>query len=223
MISPCAANIAFGTRRGLGSRLAAKRTSHRYLSTPCEPSRPAAVDRRAGSSPNRARAARFSAATLERHMKRTLIALGAGAGCLLMAGSALAGPCTAQIEQMRQLQSTDAGMGPTGGASPNGVNSMGQTAANSASPSDSSQTPTHPPTGSMNGASQNKATSAQDVQNQNAGQGPMAGQANGTAGATGGNPEAAAALARAQELDRAGDAGCMTEVNKAQDALKTQP
>jgi len=157
-------------------------------------------------------------------MKLTLIALGAGAGCLLMAGSAMAGPCTAQIEQMRQLQSTDAGMGPTGGASPNGANTMDQTASNSASPSGSSQTPTHPPTGTMNEASQNKATSAQDVQNQNTGQATMADQANGTASSTGGNSEAAAALARAQELDRAGDAGCMTELNKAQDALKkTQP
>src|SRR4051794_5209576 len=96
-------------------------------------------------------AARSSASIIgERHMKLTLIALGAGAGCLLMAGSAIAGPCTAQIEQMRQLQSTDAGMGPTGGASPNGADTMGQTAVNSASPSDSSQTPTHPPTGTMN-------------------------------------------------------------------------
>jgi len=123
----------------------------------------------------------------------------------------------------KQLQSTDAGMGPTGGATANGSNNMDQTAANPVSPSGTSQAPTTPATGTMNDASQNKATSAQDVQNQNTGQGTMAEQANGTASPTGGNPEAAAALARAQQLDSAGDAGCMTEINKAQDALKTQP
>ena len=31
-------------------------------------------------------------------MRITLIALGAGAGCLLLAGSAVAGPCTGQID-----------------------------------------------------------------------------------------------------------------------------
>jgi hypothetical protein len=153
-------------------------------------------------------------------MKLTLIALGASAGCMLLAGSALAGPCAAQIDTLsKQLAATDAGMGPTGGAG----DTMDQTAANPVSPSGSVQTPTTPATGAMNDASQNKATSAQDVQNQNTGQGTMADQAAGTANPAGGKSEAAAALARAQQLDDAGDAGCMTEVNKAQDALKMQP
>ena len=153
-------------------------------------------------------------------MKLTLIALGAGAGCLLMAGSAMAGPCSAQIDMLsKQMASTDAGMGPTGGPS----TTMDQSAANPVSPSGTPQTPTTPATGTMNEASQNKATSAQDVQNQNTGQGTMADQADGTASPAGGNSEAAAALARAEQLDSAGDAGCLTEVNKAQDALKTQP
>ena len=48
-------------------------------------------------------------------MKITLLALGASAGCLLLAGSAMAGPCSAQIDVLqKQLQATDAGMGPTG-------------------------------------------------------------------------------------------------------------
>jgi hypothetical protein len=161
-------------------------------------------------------------------MKLTLIALGASAGCLLLAGSAIAGPCSAQIDQLsKQMAATDAGMGPTGGAgggsASGGATTMDQSAANPVSPSGTPQTPTTPATGTMNQASQNKATSPQDVQNQNTGQGTMADQANGTATPTGGNPEAAAALARAQQLDSAGDAGCMTEVNKAQDALTNQP
>jgi hypothetical protein len=48
-----------------------------------------------------------------------MIALGAGAGCLLMAGSALAGPCSAQIDALsKQMEATDAGMGPTAIAAP---------------------------------------------------------------------------------------------------------
>jgi hypothetical protein len=160
---------------------------------------------------------------MERKMKLTLIALGAGAGCLLLANSAIAGPCSAEIDQLtKQLAATDAGMGPTGGTNGAG-NGTGTMAANPISPSGQPQTPTTPATGTMNQASQNKATSSQDVQNQNTGQGTMADQATGATSPTGGHSEAAAALARAQQLDAAGDAGCLTEVNKAQDALKMQP
>jgi hypothetical protein len=157
-------------------------------------------------------------------MKRTLIALGAGAGCLLMAGSALAGPCTTQIDALnKQLQSSDAGMGPTANSGV-GADSMNQSAANPASPSGEPST-THPPTGTMNEASQNKATSAQDVQNQNTGQGTMADQASNATAATtsGGHQNALAALEQARKLDQAGnEAACMEQVTKAQDAL-TQP
>jgi hypothetical protein len=154
---------------------------------------------------------------MERKMKLTLIALGASAGCLLLAGSAMAGPCSPQIDVLlKQMTATDAGMGPTG------AGTMDQSAANPVSPSGEPQVPTTPATGAMNEASQNKATSPQDVQNQNTGQGTMADQAaTGAANPTGVSvsSEAAAALVRAQQLDAAGDAGCLTEVNKAQDAL----
>ena len=146
-------------------------------------------------------------------MKLTLIALGASAGCLLMAGSAMAGPCSAQIDQLtKQMAATDAGMGPTGGA-----DAMDQAAANPVSPSGEPQVPTTPATGVMNDASQNKATSPQDVQNQNTGQGTAADQAATTAG---GNQAVADSLARARMFEQAGDeAACMDEVNKLQDAL----
>jgi hypothetical protein len=150
-------------------------------------------------------------------MKITLIALGAGAGCLLMAGSALAGPCSANIEAVsKQLQATDAGMGPTAGI---GTGNL----TNPVSPSGQPQVPTTPATGTMNDASQNKATSSQDVQNQNTGQGTMADQADNAAQPAGGNQTAAASLERAKMFDQAGDeAACLNEVGKAQDAL-TQP
>jgi hypothetical protein len=151
-------------------------------------------------------------------MKLTMIALGAGAGCLLMAGSALAGPCSTQIDALsKQIQSTDAGMGPTA----NSGTTAGTMTQNPVSPSGEPST-THPPTGTMNEASQNKATSAQDVQNQNTGQGTMADEASNATAATtsGGNQNALTALEQARKFDQAGDqAACMNEVTKAQDAL----
>src|SRR5262245_10521206 len=94
---------------------------------------------------------------MERHMKITMIALGAGAGCLLLAGSAIAGPCSDQIAELSpQLNHTDAGMGATGN------NAMQQSTGNPVSPSGAAQVPTTPATGTMNEASQNKATSPQD-------------------------------------------------------------
>ncbi|GAB2179116.1 hypothetical protein [Dongia sp. agr-C8] len=154
-------------------------------------------------------------------MKITMIALGAGAGCLLMAGSAMAGACTSQIDALnKQLAETDAGMGATGTGA---AGTMEQGAANPVSPSGQPQTPTTPATGAMNEASQNKATSAQDVQNQNTGQGTMADQASNAATAAGVNKSAAASLERAKMLDQAGDeSACMDEVTKAQKAL-SQP
>jgi hypothetical protein len=168
-------------------------------------------------SAHRAAVSRGYAQILERQMKLTLIALGASAGCLLFAGAAMAGPCSAQIDQLtKQMAATDAGMGPTGGAT--GTDTM---AANPVSPSGQPQVPTTPATGAMNDASQNKATSPQDVQNQNTGQGTAADQAGTMAG---GNQTASGALERAKMFDQAGDeAACMNEVNKAQGALPTQP
>ena len=156
-------------------------------------------------------------------MKLTVIALGASAGCLLLAGTALGGTCTAQIDTLqKQMQSSDAGMGPTGAGAGTGANSD-QITSNPISPSGTAQVPTTPATGTMNQASQNKATSPQDVQNQNTGAGTLADQASGAATGATGNAAALASLQRAQQLDQAGDeAGCMEEINKAQDALQTQ-
>jgi len=114
---------------------------------------------------------------------------------LLAAGAASAGPCSTEIDTLqKQLSSTDAGMGPTG------TNAMNQTTGSPVSPSGAAQVPTHAPTGQMNEASQNKATSAQDVQMQNTGQGTMADTSTGAApSSAGGSAEAAASLQRAIE------------------------
>ena len=149
-------------------------------------------------------------------MKIISIALGAGAGCLLMAGTALAGPCSDEIVTLnKHLSHTDAGMGATGD------NAMQQSTGNPISPSGAAQVPTTPATGAMNEASQNKATSAQDVQQQNTGQATSADGATGAAPTThGGSSDAAASLQRAQQLDQAGnEAACMEEVGKAKTAL----
>jgi len=159
-------------------------------------------------------------------MRLTLIALGAAAGCVVLASSAIAGPCTAQIDTITQkLAATDAGMGPTGAGAATG----GEVTANAVSPSGAPQVPTTPATGTMNDASQNKATSSQDVQTQNTGQGTAADVATGaaaatttgdTAGQATGGAAAAAHVQRAQQFDQAGnEAACMDEVTKAQDAL----
>lgn len=52
-------------------------------------------------------------------MKRSILILGLGAGVMLAAGSAAAGPCTAEIETLEKtLAATDAGMGPICGRPP---------------------------------------------------------------------------------------------------------
>jgi hypothetical protein len=149
-------------------------------------------------------------------MKMTLIALGAGAGCLLFAGSAMAGACSDEIATLSpQIKHTDAGMGATG------ETTMQQSTGNPVSPSGAAQVPTTPATGAMNEASQNKATSQQDVQMQNTGQGTTADAASGASPTTHtGSSAAAASLQRAQQLDQAGnEQACMEEIGKAKQAL----
>jgi hypothetical protein len=130
-------------------------------------------------------------------MKVIFIALGAGVGCLLLAGSALAGPCAAQIDQVTKLMAaTDAGTGPAGdvggipdtmddpaGADPAGTDPAGALPAGT------------DPTGGEDQAS-----------------------------SPGSGETAAQALARARAFDQAGDeAACLDEVNKARDGMAAQP
>jgi hypothetical protein len=137
-------------------------------------------------------------------MIKSLLVVGTAAGMVLAAASASAGPCTTEIEALqKQMSSTDAGMGPTGGGQ---VAETGQEL--------------HPPTEAMNEATEGKATSPEDVASQNQGEptDSEAAQA-GEFGASAAPVEAEASLERARQFDMAGDeAACMEEVSK----VKTQ-
>ena len=151
-------------------------------------------------------------------MKSTLFIVSLGAGLLLAAGSAAAaGVCTAEIENLEKtLATADAGMGPTGTGTGTGT---GTDAVTGVAPTEQ-----HPPTDVMNQAAEGKATSPDDVLQQNQGaptdsDAAEAGQMSTAAGID----EATDSLQRAKELDQKGDeAACMAEIAKAKGALGLQ-
>lgn len=151
-------------------------------------------------------------------MKSTVFIVSLSAGLLLAAGSAAAaGLCTAEIENLEKtLASTDAGMGPTGTGT--------DTATETTMPGTTSEPEEHPPTEAMNQAAEGKATSPQDVLQQNQGEptdsdAAEAGQTSTAAGID----DASGSLQRAKELDQKGDeAACMAEIAKAKGALGLQ-
>jgi hypothetical protein len=134
-------------------------------------------------------------------MIKTLLVAGTALGLVLAAGAASAGPCSTEIDTLqKQLSSTDAGMGPTG---------TGEVAETGSK--------LHPPTETMNQATEGKAASSEDVASQNTGEPTDADAAQ--AGAYGTSAAAEASLERARQFDQIGDeAACMDEINK----LKTQ-
>ena len=136
-------------------------------------------------------------------MIKTLLVAGTAFGLVLAAGAASAGPCSTEIDTLqKQLSSTDAGMGPTG---------TGQVAETGN---------LHPPTDTMNQATEGKAASPGDVAAQNQGQPTDADAAQAGAYGTSAAPlETEASLERARQFDQVGDeAACMDEIGK----LKTQ-
>jgi hypothetical protein len=141
-------------------------------------------------------------------MIKTLLVAGTAFGLVVAAGAASAGPCSTEIDTLqKQLSSTDAGMGPTGSGQ------VAETGSN-----------LHPPTETMNQATEGKATSSEDVasQNQGAPTDSEAAQA-GEYGASAAPVEAEASLERARQFDQAGDeAACMEEINKVKTQLGAQ-
>lgn len=137
-------------------------------------------------------------------MMKTLLVASTAFGLVLAAGAAAAGPCSTEIDTLqKQLSSTDAGMGPTG------TGQVAETGSN-----------LHPPTETMNQATEGKAASSDDVASQNQGQPTDAEAAQAGAGAS---VETNASLERARQLDQAGDeAACMDEVNKVKSQLGAQ-
>ena len=132
-------------------------------------------------------------------MKTTTLLLGACALVALPMGTAAAGQCTTEIENMTKLlASRDAGAGPTAGA---------------ASPT----TGQHPPSAAMSQATQGGAASPQDVQSQNRGGPTAAQQAEGARRPGSENlAELQAALNEARGLDRSGkESDCMDAIQRA--------
>ena len=103
-------------------------------------------------------------------MKTITLLLGAGALAALSAGTAAAGPCTAEIDNVTKLlASKDAGAGPTaGGASattgqhpPSATMGAADSSTAASSAAAQSGQPQHPPTAAMNQATQSGGPPAQ--------------------------------------------------------------
>lgn len=152
-------------------------------------------------------------------MKHSILILGLVAGVMLAAGNAVAGPCTAEIESLEKtLAATDAGMGPTGGVTGGTVGGATDGALGAAPEAQ------HPPTETMNQAAEGKATSPEDVlqQNQGAPTDADAAEAGQTTTAAG-IDEASDGLQRARQLDQSGDeAACMSEIGRVKGALQIE-
>lgn len=137
-------------------------------------------------------------------MIKTLLVAGTALGLVLAAGAASAGPCSTEIDTLqKQLSSTDAGMGPTGTGEVVETGNL------------------HPPTETMNQATEGKATSSEDVASQNQGEptDSEAAQA-GEYGTSAAPIEAEASLERARQFDQAGDeAACMDAIEEAKSHL----
>jgi hypothetical protein len=125
-----------------------------------------------------------------------------GALLILGAGSANAGPCTQQINELSStLGWQDAGSGPTPG---------------SASSTTKPDAAAHPPTSATSKALEGKAASAEDANRQTTGRPTASDQAGGaTSAASNDQPAAKAALARARALDSQGSDECKQAVQEA--------
>ena len=131
-------------------------------------------------------------------LSTTAVCLGLGVA------SAMAGPCTAEIERVTKAMSArDAGSGPTVGASGTALSTTGQAAGGE-----------HPPTAAVNQQSQGTAMSPQDARHQTQGEGAASTDAQGPAG--GKMDTGMAALQRARDLDGQGkEAECMAAAQEA--------
>jgi hypothetical protein len=162
----------------------------------------------------------------ENAMKTITLLLGAGALAALSAGTAAAGPCTTEIDNVTKLlASKDAGAGPTaGGASattgqhpPSATMGAADTSTAASSAAAQSGQPQHPPTAAMNQATQGGAVSPQDAASQSRGGSTAAQQAQGARQPASENLASIhAALSEARGLDQAGkESECMDAIQRA--------
>ena len=159
-------------------------------------------------------------------MKTITLLLGAGALAALSAGTAAAGPCTTEIDNVTKLlASKDAGAGPTaGGASattgqhpPSATMGAADPSTAASSAAAQSGQPQHPPTAAMNQATQGGAASPQDAASQSRGGSTAAQQAQGARRPASENlASIQAALSEARGLDQAGkESECMDAIQRA--------
>ena len=159
-------------------------------------------------------------------MKTITLLLGACALAALSAGTAGAGPCTTEIDNVTKLlASKDAGAGPTAGVAsattgqhpPSAAMGAADPSTSASSAAADSGRPQHPPTAAMNQATQGGAASPQDVQSQNRGGLTAAQQAEGGRRPASDNlASVQAALSEARGFDQAGrEADCMDAIQRA--------
>jgi hypothetical protein len=159
-------------------------------------------------------------------MNTITMLLGACALAALSAGTAGAGPCTAEIDNVTKLlASKDAGAGPTaGGAStttgqhpPSATMGAADPSTAASSAAAQSAQPQHPPTTAMGQATQGGAVSPQDVQSQSRGGPTAAQQAQGARNRASDNlASIQAALSEARGLDQGGkESECMDAITRA--------
>ncbi len=153
--------------------------------------------------------------------------------------AALAGPCTSEIAQLDRTLSQSPALGPatTGalaGSGPGAIKTNPQASTQPATAGTSAGGGQLGGTGGtkeMNAASNQVATSAEDVRRQQAGQPTMAASSGsngaetkpaGNAAPTAGDriSQAKMDVAKARALDAKGDQSCMDDVKRAQDLLK---
>ena len=157
---------------------------------------------------------------------KTITLLGACAVVAFSLGTAAAGPCTAEIENVTKLlASRDAGSGPTAGPTGTTTRQHPPTSAMGAADSSTaasaaaaeSAKPQHPPTAAMNEATQGGAASPQDVQSQTRGGPTAAQQAEGARRpATDQLASAQSALEQARSFDGSGqETQCMEAIERA--------
>jgi hypothetical protein len=147
-------------------------------------------------------------------MKLPLVILTVALGVGLATSRADAGQCTQEIEKyQKEMSQSDAGMGPT---QPTTVQNTD--AADTGSKPKAGDVPGTEATAAMNQAVEGKATSQQDVQNQNQGQPTAADTPESTAPAAG---PGSVGLQQARQLDQAGkEAECMAIMEKLKAAAQ---
>src|SRR6476660_6585328 len=162
----------------------------------------------------------------ESAMKTITLLLGACALAALSAGTAGAGPCTTEIDNVTKLlASKDAGAGPTAGVAsattgqhpPSAAMGAADPSTSASSAAADSGRQQHPPTAAMGQATQGGAASPQDVQGQNRGGLTAAQQAEGGRRPASDNlASVQAALSEARGFDQAGrEADCMDAIQRA--------